>query len=101
MQITQVIAFLAVAIVGAVATPIAPPPPPSKPGSVAQKVNCDANSTPYCCSPSASVSGGTTCILINSSINCDGIVTCCSENGGISQSCLSSIFGPNTFVYGD
>jgi hypothetical protein len=42
MQITQVIAFLAVAIVGAVAVPGGhpppPPPPPSRPTSVVQQV---------------------------------------------------------------
>jgi hypothetical protein len=40
MQITQVIAFLAVAIVGAMATPGGhpPPPPPAKPTSVVQQV---------------------------------------------------------------
>jgi hypothetical protein len=42
MQITQVIAFLAVAIVGAMATPGGhqppPPPPPPKPTSVVQQV---------------------------------------------------------------
>jgi hypothetical protein len=43
MQITQVIAFLAVAIVGAIAVPGGhppppPPPPPSRPTSVVQQV---------------------------------------------------------------
>jgi hypothetical protein len=42
MQLTQVIAFLAIAIVGAVAAPGGhqppPPPPPAKPTSVVQQV---------------------------------------------------------------
>lgn len=43
MQITQVITFLAIAIVGAVASPGGrppppPPPPPAKPTSVVQEV---------------------------------------------------------------
>ena len=42
MQLTQVITFLAIAIVGVVATPGGhqppPPPPPSRPTSVVQQV---------------------------------------------------------------
>ncbi|KAN0075881.1 hypothetical protein V8E54_007151 [Elaphomyces granulatus] len=97
MQITQVIAFLAVAIVGAVASPGGrppPPPPPSRPTSVVQQISCSGNANPYCCSPSGSE--GTTCSgLEGSSVNCNGIVICCNNNDG-AQSCLANIAGPVT-----
>ncbi|KAN0071859.1 hypothetical protein V8E54_010455 [Elaphomyces granulatus] len=96
-KITQVIAFLAVAIVGAMATPGGhpPPPPPAKPTSVVQQISCSGNASPYCCSPNT-WSVGTTCTgLIDSSVNCNGIVLCCNNNDG-AQSCFSSIQGPVT-----
>jgi len=98
MQITQVIAFLAVAIVGAVAVPGGhPPPPPSRPTSVVQQITCSGNSSPYCCSPSQS--GGTTCTgLIGSSVNCNGITICCNNNEG-AQNCFASISGPVTVIW--
>ncbi|KAN0072618.1 hypothetical protein V8E54_009547 [Elaphomyces granulatus] len=98
MQITQVIAFLAVAIVGAVATPGGhpPPPPPTRPTSVVQQISCSGNANPYCCSPSETY--GTTCTgLIGSSVNCNGIVICCNNNEG-AQNCFASISGPVTVI---
>ncbi|KAN0075880.1 hypothetical protein V8E54_007150 [Elaphomyces granulatus] len=98
MQLTQVITFLAIAIVGVVATPGGhqPPPPPSRPTSVVQQITCSGNSSPYCCSPSQS--GGTTCTaLIGSSVNCNGITICCNNNEG-AQDCFASISGPVTVI---
>jgi len=47
MQLTQVITFLAIAIVGAVAAPggHAAPPPPAKPTSVVQQLFCGCDGT--------------------------------------------------------
>ncbi|KAN0075883.1 hypothetical protein V8E54_007153 [Elaphomyces granulatus] len=104
MQITQVIAFLAVAIVGAVAAPGGHQPPPhhppahpAQPTTVVQQINCSGDSNPFCCSPSQS--GGTTCTgLIDSSVNCNGETICCNNNDG-AQDCFASITGPVTIIY--
>ncbi|KAN0084942.1 hypothetical protein V8E54_001409 [Elaphomyces granulatus] len=101
MQLTQVITFVAIAIVGVVAAPGGghpppPPPPPARPTSVVQQITCNGDSNPYCCSPSQA--GGTTCSgLEGSSINCNGITICCNNNAG-AQNCFANIVGPVTVL---
>ncbi|KAN0079605.1 hypothetical protein V8E54_004819 [Elaphomyces granulatus] len=98
MQLTQVITFVAIAIVGVVAAPGGHPPPlpPARPTSVVQQITCGGDSNPYCCSPSQS--GGTTCSgLEASSVNCNGITICCNNNAG-AQNCFANIVGPVTVL---
>ena len=74
MQITQVISFLAAAIVGVVATPGQQPPSPPPIKTFTNP--CSNGLTPYCCEDQdCSPWYGT----------CTGIIQCCPENEAVSK----------------
>ena len=79
MQITQVISFLAAAIVGVVATPGQQPPSPPPIKTNFHPNPCSNGLTPYCCTGledlGCSPWSGT----------CTGIIECCPENEAVSK----------------
>ncbi|KAF2996199.1 hypothetical protein E8E13_001292 [Curvularia kusanoi] len=95
MQLTNILALLALTASGALAAPpvivkkpapapkpVKPVPPPPPPPVINTQINTCSSGAPYCCAPTNSDgSGGSTCKLATTS--CNSISICCNnaQNG--------------------
>jgi hypothetical protein len=93
MQLTNILALVALLATGALAAPgqQKPPPPPPKPSppTVKQSNYCGNGVTPYCCDNGAWFGGYTSCVSIAQGATCDTTIVCCNANDSI-QVCLGN-----------